>query len=139
VPVAPGAAVSDSTPFTYTGTNPCNGEDFIGAGTLHTLMSENVSATGGLISHIDFSIDGLHAVTLGGKKYVVQDVLRDSLTFTGADEQTSDMTIHYVRQGDDGTLILGDDFYEYLRTHITVSASGVPSSHVDTNGAGVCQ
>src|SRR5881397_1880886 len=66
VPVAPGAAVSDSTPFTYMGTNPCNGEDFIGAGTLHMVMSENVSATGGLISHIDFSIDGLHAVTLDG-------------------------------------------------------------------------
>jgi hypothetical protein len=68
----------------------------------------------------------LQAVSLlTGKKYVVQDTFSDEFVFGGASEETFDITAHYIRVGEDRTFILGDDFYEYLRTHITANANGV--------------
>jgi hypothetical protein len=122
---AAGPAVSYTTPITYDGFNSCAGEFFTGTGNVHFLTSENVSASGVLQSHVNVRIDGLQAVAaLSGKKYVVQDTFNHEFVFSKADEDTFDITAHFVRLGEDGTLILGDDFYEYLRTHITTNANG---------------
>jgi hypothetical protein len=125
--------VSTTTPFTYGGTNFCTGEPFSGTGTLHTTMTEGVSTSGNIESHAYFRIDGLKAVgALTGKTYVVQDVFADDFTFSKASEETFAIVAHYVRVGEDGTLVLGDDFYEYLRTHITANANGmITASKVD--------
>jgi hypothetical protein len=122
---AAGPAVSYTTPVTYGGFNSCAGEFFTGTGNVHFLTSENVSASGVLQSHVNVRIDGLQAVAaLSGKKYVVQDTFSHEFVFSKADEDTFDLTAHFVRVGEDGTLSLGDDFYEYLRTHITANANG---------------
>jgi hypothetical protein len=122
---AAGPAVSDTTPITYAGFNSCAGEAFTGTGNVHFLTNENVSASGVLQSHVNVRIDGLQAVgALSGKKYVVQDTFNHEFVFSKAAEDTFDLTAHFVRVGEDGTLILGDDFYEYLRTHITTNATG---------------
>jgi hypothetical protein len=127
-------AVSTSTPFTYDGVNMCTGEAFMGTGTLHTTMREGLSASGNLESHWYVRIDGLKAVTVSGKTYVVQDVFAHDFTFSKASEDTFVIVAHYVRVGEDGTFVLGDDFYEYLRTHATANATGVPTAFkVDTN------
>ena len=71
-------------------------------------------------------IDGLKAIGMpNGKTYIVQDVYSDEFVIAGATEETFDITAHFIRQGEDGTLILGDDFYEYMRTHITANANGM--------------
>jgi hypothetical protein len=137
---AAGPAFTQTTPFTYTGTNPCTGEAFLGSGNMHFLLSENLSASGAIQHHLNVRMDGLQAVTLSGKKYVVQDTFNDEFVITGASEETFDITVHYIRVGEDGTLILGDDFYEYLRTHITANANGmVTAFKVATNDMPPCQ
>jgi hypothetical protein len=129
-----GPGFSTTTPFTYEGVNTCNGESFTGTGNMTFSVSENLSGSGVLQSHTNVRIDALKAVTLTGKRYVVQDTLNHEFVFGSADEDTYDATVHYVRQGDDGTLILGDDFYEYVKAHITADSIGnVTSSYVRTN------
>jgi hypothetical protein len=125
---AAGPGVSTTTPFTYGGTNPCTGEEFMGDGTLHTTTTDNLSASGNIEFHLDSRLDGLKAVTLTGKKYVVQDTFNLQFTFSKASEETFAVVAHYVRVGEDGTYVLGDDFYEYLRTHITANANGIPTA-----------
>ena len=129
---AAGPAFEETTPFTYPGTNMCTGEMFTGTGTLHFLMSENLSASGNLQSKLDTHIDGLQATTVTGKKYVVQDVFDHSFVFAGADEDNFDITAHFIRVGEDGTFILGDDFYFRIHTHVTATDSAVTAYQVQT-------
>jgi len=123
-----GPAVSTTTPFAYGATNPCTGEPFTGTGTLHLVVSENLSPSGMLQSHFEARLDGLQAVTMTGKRYVVQNTEAHSFGFDTTDgapaHETFETTAHFVRQGEDGGSILGDDFYERLFTHITANANG---------------
>jgi len=132
---ATAAAFSSTIPFPYDGTNPCTGEAFTGTGTMHFLQGENLSSSGVIEYHLNVRLDGLQAVALvSGKRYVVQDTFNQEFVFGSAAEETFDVTAHFVRVGEDGTLILGDDFYEYFRTHITANASGmITASSVRTN------
>jgi hypothetical protein len=59
--------------------------------------------------------------------------------FSGAAEDTFDMTAHYVRLGEDGTFVLGDDFYESMRSHITTNAQGMVTSFFVTTSDDPCQ
>jgi hypothetical protein len=113
----------------------CTEEAFSGTGTLHFLMSENLSTSGVIQSHLDTRLDGLKAVTVTGKRYVVQDTFNWEFVIHGdGAEDTFDITAHFVRVGEDGSFVLGDDFYEYLRTHITANANGmVTAFYVNTN------
>jgi hypothetical protein len=132
---AAGPGDSFTTPITYGGTNLCTGEAFTGTGNLRFFVSENVSASGVIQYHLNARIDGLQAVAApSGKKYVVQDTFNHEFVIGSASEDTFDITAHFVRVGEDGTFVAGDDFYEYLRTHITASANGdVTAFSVRTN------
>jgi hypothetical protein len=134
---AAGPAVSATTPFPYAATNPCTGEPFTGVGTLHLLVSENVSPSGMLQSHFEARLDGLQAMTMTGKRYVVQDTGAHSFGFDTTDgapaHETFETTAHFVRQGEDGGFLFGDDFYERFFAHITANANGdVTALDVDT-------
>ena len=63
-----------------------------------------------------------------GKTYVVHESFNWQFTIGNASQQTFDIVAHYVRVGEDGTYVLGDDFYEYLRTHVAANANGVPTA-----------
>jgi hypothetical protein len=117
--------VSETAPFTYPGFNTCTGEPFSGTGTIHFVMTDRLSSGGTLEHHLLATIDGLQAVTPFGKRYVVQDTFSDEFVFSGASEETFAITAHYIRVGEDGGFILGDDFYEYIRAHITANANGM--------------
>jgi hypothetical protein len=122
-----GPAVSTTTPFTFSGTNPCTGEAFSGTGSLHFLISDNLSTSGNIQFHIEATISGLQAVTLGGKKYVV--VLQENQTDTFDTDgmpahQTLEHTVQFIRSGEDGTLFPDDDFFEHFLAHITANANG---------------
>jgi hypothetical protein len=134
-----GPAFSQTTPFPYDGVNLCTGEAFSGTGTLHFLVTENLSTSGALQYHLDVRLDGLQAVTPSGKKYVVQDTFDHEFVFAGADEDTFDITAHFVRVGEDGAFVLGDDFYEFLRTHITANANGIVTAFDVRTNAMPCQ
>jgi hypothetical protein len=122
---AAGPAVSSTTPLTYDGMNTCTGEAFSGTGNLHMVMSDNLSTSGVIEYHLETKIDGLKAFTMTGKKYVVQDTYDHEFVIGPATEETLDITAHFIRVGEDGSFVLGDDFYEYFRTHITANANGV--------------
>jgi hypothetical protein len=122
---AAGPAVSTTTPVTYFGSNLCTGEPYTGTGTLHTTSTDSASASGNIEFHLDATLDGLKAVTVTGKTYVVHENFNWQFSISKASEQTFNIVAHYVRVGEDGTFVLGDDFYEYLKTHITANANGM--------------
>jgi hypothetical protein len=132
---AAGPAFNQTAPFPFVGDNLCTGEPITGSGQLHTEINENLSASGTLQSHVNVRLDGLKAVgTLSGRTYVVQSTENHEFVFSGqTSEETYDLTAHFVRVGEDGLLILGDDFYMSFKTHITANAAGLQSFHVDVS------
>ena len=131
-----GPAVSETTPISFTADNLCTGEAIAGNGSLHAEVNENLSASGTLQSHMMWRLDGLSATgVLSGKRYVVQQTENHEFVFasSGTSEETFNETVHFIRLGEDGTLILGDDFYETFKTHITANAAGVHSFRIDTS------
>ena len=120
-----------TTPFTFNGTNTCvfPAEDFVGTGELHFLISANLSTGGMVQSHLETNLQGLHAVTVSGKKYVVVDTSTQTLVLDTPDvapfHETLEWIVQFIRQGEDGTLLGGDDFYEHFLAHATVNANGI--------------
>ena len=126
------AAITEAetvNPFAFDGFNPCTTEYFSGTGSLHFLIGSNLSNGGMAQSHYEANLQGLKATTLLGKKYVVVDTSNQTIGFDTTDlmpfHEKLEWTVQFIRQGEDGTLILGDDFYEYMRTHITANANGM--------------
>jgi hypothetical protein len=124
-----GPGISTTTPFFYSNVNPCTLEPFEGTGQLHLLFSQNVSSSGRLQAHIEATFSGLQATTVTGKKYVVVSQENQTNTFDSTDvgpaHETVEHTVQFVRSGEDGTLLWGDDFYEHFLAHITANANGV--------------
>ena len=134
-----GPAISQDSDMMYSGVNSCTGETFAGTGRLHTVVSENLSMSGVIQYHLNTRYDGLKAVTPSGKKYVVQDTFNWEFVFGSAAEETFDVTAHFVRQGEDGSFVLGDDFYEYFRTHITANSNGMITAFSVRTSDAPCQ
>jgi hypothetical protein len=120
-----------TTPFTFSATNPCTGDSFTGSGKLHLLISDNLSNSGNVQFHIEANFSGLQAVTtlpVAGKKYTVisQENQTDTFDSDGAPAHgTVEHTVQFIRTGEDGSLLTGDDFYEHFLAHITANANGV--------------
>jgi hypothetical protein len=124
-----GPGVSTTTPFTFSGTNVCvtPPEDFVGSGQLHLLISDNASNSGNIQFHIEATFSGMQAVTIAGKKYVVisQEDQTDTFDSDGMPaHETLEHTLQFVRSGEDGSLLMDDDFYEHFLAHITANANG---------------
>jgi hypothetical protein len=123
-----GPGVSTTTPFAFSGTNPCTGEALAGTGNLHFLISDNLSNSGMVQFHIEANLSGLQAVTVpGNKKYVVISQEDQTNTFDSDGmpaHETVEHTVQFVRSGEDGTLFPDDDFYEHFLAHITANANG---------------
>jgi hypothetical protein len=127
-----GAGTSTTIPVSFAGTNACvvPAESFVGSGHMHFLLSDNVSNSGNVQSHLEVNISGLQAVTTTGKKYVVIDQEEKTLTFDSTDgapaHETVEYMLQFVRSGEDGTPVMsGDDFYEHYLAHITANANGI--------------
>ena len=130
-PARADTAVLTTVPFTFNGTNTCivPAEDFIGTGELHLLISANLSTGGMVQSHLEANLQGLKAVTVSGKTYVVVDTSTQTLVLDTPDvapfHETLEWIVQFIRQGEDGTLLGGDDFYEHFLAHATVNADGI--------------
>jgi hypothetical protein len=126
--VSADTAVSTTTPFPFSDVNPCTAEYFEGNGSLHFLISGNLSTDGMAQSHVEANFQGLQAVTIpGGKKYVVPDSSSQTFVLDATDAAPFHVTweslVEFIRQGEDGTYIAGDDFYEHFLAHATVNAN----------------
>jgi hypothetical protein len=124
-----GPAFTTTVPFTFNGTNSCvvPPEDFVGSGQMKFLISDNLSTSGNVQYHTEVNLSGLQAVTITGKKYVVIDQENQTDTFDSDGmpaHQTVEHTLQFIRQGEDGTLFPGDDFYEHFLAHTTANANG---------------
>jgi len=120
--------VQTSTLFAFAGVNPCTGEAFEGTGNLHLVISSNLSTSGTVQFHLEANVEGLHATTVTGTKYEVP-FQSPNLSF-GFDSdgmpahETYESLVQFVRLGEDGSLLSGDDFYEHFLAHITANANG---------------
>lgn len=132
---AAGPAVSTTTPLAYEASNACTGELVTGTANVHSVFTDNFSSGGVLQVKMQMTIDGFQAVgATSGKKYVVQDTFSEEFVFSDPTaEDTFDMTVHYIRVGEDGGLVAGDDFYVSERIHITVNATGTPVFRISTS------
>jgi len=122
-----GPGTSTTTPFAFSDTNPCTLEPFAGTGNLHVLISDNLSSSGNVQFHIEANFSGLQATTVTGKKYTVIDQEDQSDTFDSDGmpaHETVEHTVQFIRSGEDGALLTGDDFYEHFLAHITANANG---------------
>jgi hypothetical protein len=125
-------AISTTTPITFTSTNPCvvPAEVFVGSGNVHVVVSSNLSTSGMVQSHLQANLQGLHAAAIpSGKKYEVPDSFTESFEFDTPDlapfHATFAFMAQFIRVGEDGTYLVGDDFYEHFLAHMTVNANGI--------------
>jgi hypothetical protein len=125
-------AVTTTVPFTFMGTNPCvvPMEDFVGTGKLHMVMTSNLSAGGMVQSHLQTNLAGLQATAMvSGKKYQVPESSTESYEFDSLDmapfHTTLEFMVQFIRVGEGGTYLVGDDFYEHYLAHATVNANGI--------------
>ncbi len=126
---ATAATASTSAPFVYAGENTCTGEAFNAAGKLHLVLGESVSASGNVQSHLHATLRGVEGTTVTGAKYVVMTSDTMTYTFDALDlapfVTTIIWTVQYVRSGEDGAVLKGDDFYQQIVAHVTVNSNGV--------------
>jgi hypothetical protein len=130
-----GPAVSTTTPLPYEAFNTCTGELVTGTANVHNVFTDNFSSGGVLQVKFQMTIDGFQAVgATSGKKYVVQETFSEEFVFSDpTTEDTFNMTVHYIRVGEDGGLVAGDDFYVSERVHITMNATGTAAFHMSTS------
>jgi len=133
-------SVDTHVPFTFADFNPCTGEPFSGPGFIHFKMYLT-SAPNFHIS-IEENLEDVKGVTVTGVRYVVpaqtsEQVISDQdfAPSTGTFEETE----QFVRQAEDGTLILGDDFYMRMSFHFTVNANGDATASVSNVAANPCK
>jgi hypothetical protein len=124
---ASAAAVDTRTPITEPLFNPCTQEPLVAQGFIHITSDFTVGTDGSLHDRYHLNMEGMTAKTVTGVKYVVQEEWNVG---TNADEDHSTthhiFKQHYVRTREDGTFVLGDDFYVYFKLHLTTNANGAP-------------
>jgi hypothetical protein len=143
---AAGETFTTTIPIGFLFTNACVDppETFTAAGNLRLAISGTASSGGTVTSRFDTTLQGFkaQAVTLNGtKNYVVPGESTDSFFF---DEDlapfhlTTESMLQFVRQGNDGTYIIGDDFYEHVLVRVRVDANGTARVE-EASGDSRCQ
>jgi hypothetical protein len=136
----PGAAsaaivktVETHTPITEPRTNPCTGEELVVTGFFHSRVYFDVGLDGSTHFVLEFNLQNMKATAaITGARYVVKQSIE---THTNAQSDflpfNSEFNFvdHYVRVGEDGTLMDDDDFYLAFRSHITVNANGTTTAN----------
>ena len=105
--------------------NPCTGEAFAGAGFMH--VRTTVTTAPNFHLGVEVNLESAQGTTVTGVRYVApfQNSFHQIMDtdFVPANA-TSEEMLHFIRQGEDGTLVLGDDFYVRTKFHYTVNANG---------------
>ena len=134
--VVPALASADTIvnfrqPLFVDGTNTCvmPAEEFIGSGFLHIQAHLTVATDGSLHEGFELNVESAQAVGVlpPFKKYV--ETAESGFTSNSASdlvprEETREEHVSYIRQGEDGTYLVGDDLYHHVLVHMTVNANG---------------
>jgi hypothetical protein len=143
---AAGTTTTTSAPFGFAGTNGCviPAEEFVATGNLRLGISGTASSGGTSRSQVTTTLQGLQTQVLtpfGTKKYVVPGESTETFIFDddlAPFHLTIESMLQFVRQGDDGTYITGDDFYEHVLMRVRVNANGTATVE-DVSGDSRCQ
>ena len=133
------AAFEERTPAAMTLYNPCRGETFVVNGILHTVAQVDFRADGFVHVENHMNFEGMTAQSLvTGYAYVVDQNENDMTN--AADgfapfESSFDFREHFIRLGEDGLPVLGDDWYAYFHLHETINANGVPVTEINSADA----
>ena len=130
--------VETHTPFTDSRFNPCTAEPLVITGFLHSRVYFDVDLDGSTHFVLEFNFENMKAVaTTTGATYVVKESIQ---THTNAQSgfvpynSEFNFVEHYVRRGETGALVDGDDFYLAFRMKVTVNANGTTTvSRLESN------
>jgi hypothetical protein len=119
------ATVDTHVPITAGGNNPCTGEAFVGSGFIHVKIFESFVPN----YHVSMeeNVESFQAATSSGVRYVVPEQI-SSHTIADTDGVPVNSTVEEIaqaiRQGEDGALVTGDDFYIRFSSHYTYNGNG---------------
>jgi hypothetical protein len=112
-------------PMNFVLTNMCTGEAFTGSAFDH--LKTSFTTLPNFHMTVEENLEDAKGVTPTGVRYVVpaqvsfhQIMDTDFAPANGTTEES----VQFIRQAEDGTLILGDDFYFRLKVHATTNAQG---------------
>ena len=119
------ATVDTHMPISAVLTNPCTGETFQGSGFIHLKVFETFDPN--FHVSMEANVESFQGVTATGVKYVVPEQLSshtiadtDGVPANGTDEEMAQL----IRQGEDGSLVTGDDFFIRVSAHFTYNGNG---------------
>jgi hypothetical protein len=127
------SVVETHVPFTFAFVNPCLAEPFSGSGFFH--FKSLVTTAPKFHTSTEMNFEDTKGFTVTGVRYVVPfDVSAHEIAdadFAPANG-TTELMEQFIRQAEDGTLVMDDDFYFKLKLHFTVNATGgVTASFTD--------
>jgi hypothetical protein len=119
------ANVDTHMPISAVVTNPCTGEAFQGSGFIHIKIFESFDPN----YHVSMeaNVESFQGVTASGVMYVLPEQLAshtiadsNGLPVNATDEEMAQI----IRQGEDGSLVMGDDFFVRISSHFTYNGNG---------------
>ena len=122
---AAAASVDTHMPFSFVAFNPCTGEGFTGSGFSHVKFT--FQFTPNFHISVEENVESAQGVTASGVRYVAPEqtsfhVIIDS--DSAPVNQTVEEMLQFIRQAEDGSLLMGDDSYVRMKVHATVNANG---------------
>ena len=112
-------------PFSFATGNSCTGEFFSGSGFYHQKITFETAPNFHFSVEVNF--ESAQGTTTSGVKYVwdSQEAVHTIFdTDSAPADQTFELMFHFIRQGEDGAFVAGDDFYLREAAHFTVNANG---------------
>jgi hypothetical protein len=104
-------------------------EPFIAAGFFHVKASFNQSGGGTVLQTFEANLQNMKGMTTSGVTYIVPEESTTHIVGDGSDLMPMNFTFEqmsqFIRQGENGTLFLNDDFFTHLLIHGTINAKGV--------------
>jgi hypothetical protein len=122
------AVVETHVPFSSTTFTSCTGEAIAFEGFLHFKVHVDTTTSGTTHSSVELNWQDVKGVgLLSGASYVLIEQISSSVNASGPfpAELNFEASAHFMRQGEDGTLVLGDDLHIKAFAHLTVNANGI--------------
>ena len=112
-------------PFNFSLFNQCTGELFTGSGFFHEKITSQSSPN--FHESVEMNLENAQGFTSSGVRYVVTGQQSSHTIFdtdSAPADQTFELMFHFIRQGEDGAFVAGDDFYLREAAHFTINANG---------------
>jgi hypothetical protein len=121
--------------------NPCTSEPVALTGPIHQIFHVTLNDDGSTHVHIDSNYQGVKGIgQFTGKTYATQDVVMSDVNILGPLPYVQDMheITHYNFLGN-VKFPVPDDFFLHFRFHMTLNATGTPTSTKSTGFEITCK